>query len=472
MKKIVKFVIVLMMVFSLFGCTNNQENNNELEKQEINLARKTFFNVYVGFEGEHSNVVFNEDKTFVLNDYYLGGVIEFEGIYEIKDKTVELKVSESGLGEFDKIVFNIINEDVLSLQNKLFDSLEGNIFICANNVDSLNDAIEAQRINVKEIISGKTYYNSVDRYGNTDTSNITLNSDGTFEMKEHYYEEFVSIKGKWEASDYKLHCVVEESGVGEFKEINFYISNYEKLLIESNLFSSQKDDVFTCEEVYITPVETLDFNNYINASQQARGDFGVSNITLRNDGTFTLVETVGMGATQINGLYGREGDVYMFSDFDCSIYNDKGAEVYNFEFHIIDDNTLELMRDLEGSKAGDCFTIDGEIPSNFTPKYVIEKSVYVHEPINDVLNEYLPKIELYSDYTFVVTENVYAGMGQYKGTYSKLGNVLLLNVTDKSSMQGFAGADVDQIALEQSKYGYILCTNLCMSQEGDSFILQ
>lgn len=472
MKKIVKIIIVLMMAFCLFGCSNNQENNKEPEKQEINLVGKTFFNIYVGFEGDHSNVVFKEDKTFVLNDYYLGGTIGFEGTYEIKDKIIELKVHKSGLGEFDKVVFNIINEDVLSLQNKLFDSLEGNIFICADSVDSLNDAIEAQRVNVKEIISGKTYYNGVDRYGNTDTSNITLNSDGTFEMKEHYYEEFVSIKGKWEANDYKLRCVVEESGAGEFKEINFYISDYEKLIIESNLFSSQKDDIFTCEEVYLTPAETINFNKYLNASQKTRGDYGVSSITLKNDGTFTLVEAVGMGATQINGLYGREGDVYMFSNFDYSLYNSNGEEVYNFEFHIIDDNTLELMRDLEGSKTGDCFSVDGEIPSDFVPEYAIEKSIYVHEPIDGVLNEYLPQIELYSNYTFVVTENVYAGMGQYKGTYSELGSILLLNVIDKTSMQGFAGADVDQIALEQSKNGYILRTNLCMSQEGDSFILQ
>ena len=477
MNKIIRIGVVLLMLFSTTACTSNNTDETNVEKQEIVLSNKNFFNVFEGQEGSgHSNVRFNEDNSFELLDYFYDGTVTFKGTYSIKDKVVELQVNEVGLGNYDKIVFNIINEDVLSLKTELFGSYANNIFVCCEKFDDLDKAIDSQRKNVKEIISGKTYYDMVDRYDNLDTSYITFNSDETFEMKEHYHEEFISISGKWEADEHNIKCIVEQCGAGDFKEINFYISDFERLFLETNLFSSQKDDIFTSQKVMFAPAEDAVFRGkFINASQKARSEFGASDIVLREDGTFALSEVAGMGAILVNGLFGREGDVLMFSNLDTPIYNANGEQVHNFEFRIIDNNVLELMRDLEGSKAGDCFSTDGNIPLSFTPLYVKEEvtcATYIHEPIADVLDEYLPRIELYSDGTFVVVENCYAGLGSYKGTYVEKGTSIILNVTDNSNMMGFAGQDVTEIVLDQSRSGYTLRTDLCMSCDGDSFILQ
>lgn len=469
MKKLFKIFITLLMILCLFGCNGDKEEENV---QTNFLADKNFINVYECLEGGHSEIKFNEDYTFKLFDYYLGGTVDFSGTYEVIENTVKLTVSKVGLGGFEEVIFNIINDETLSLQTELFDSFIGNVYVCCESIEDLEGAIDNQRVNVEDIIAGKTYHNEIDRFGNSSPAYIVFFPDGSFEMDERQNKEYIYIHGKWEASEYKIHCSVEESETDKIKEINFYIKDFEKLFLENDLLGSKEADIFTSEEVYLSPTESVyTINEFINASQKARGEFDASKITLKSDGTFTLDEINGMGTVQVNGMYTKEDGVLMFSNFDTTLNNSSQEKVSNFECRVIDDNTLELMRDLEGSKAGDCFSTSGELPLSYTPLYLVEKSLYVHEPIEGVSDEYLPSIELYSDGTFVVIENVYAGMGKYTGTYSEIGSIVVLEVKDNSSMQGFMGADVDKIALEQSSHGYILKTDLCMSAQGDEFIL-
>ena len=499
MKKGIIIALVFAMILSLAGCALSPANvaarlkglfkddddieTHEFEKPEkddddIELAGKYFFNIYESSEfGGHSCVGFLEDGEFILVDYYLGGSVEITGHYIQNGSDVTLNVEHSGLGEFEKINFRIINEDVLSLQTYLFDSFPGNIYLCCDSVSELSDAIEAQRKNAKDIIGGKTYYNTALRFGNTDTADITFNADGSFVMSEHEEGGYTSISGKWTTDGHKIKCeVVQQSGTA-FTEISFYISDFEKLFLETDIVGSQKDDIFTSEMVYL-PQESLYMNGvYTNASQKARGEFGASSLTLMPDGTFTLIDVAGMGATEVKGLYGIEGDVLIFSDFEPPFYDANGVEQKNFEFLMVDDFTLVLMRPLEGSREGDCFTISGELApgydanyndSDFNPSH----TVYLHEPIPGVLDEYLPSLTLYTDSSFCFTENVYAGMANIYGYYSVSGSKIILDVTDNKSLTGFAGQDVKQIVLEQTKQGYVLRTDLCMSRSGEQFILQ
>lgn len=493
MKKGIIIGIILAMLLCLCACGRgageslNPDESKSGGKEEISLAGKAFYNTYEPQEnGGHACILFGDDGTVSMVEYCIDGPVEISGSYKITDKTVSVSLSGAQLADYadasktspcdlpvKNITFGVINENALSLKTDLLFSYAGNIFICADSAQALDKAMEAQRANIKDILGGKTYYNTIDRYGNADTSYITFNADGTFEMKEHYHEEFISVSGKWEASAYKLLCKVEQCGAGDFKEISFKITDFENLILEDDLFSSREDDLFTDRKI------TLDYESesaggiFTNASQKARGEFGASVLTLRDDGTFTLDEINGMGAVQVNGLYGREGDVLMFSNYEHILYNSKGEEVLNFEFRVIDSNTLELMRSLDGSRQGDCFTVSGELPANFTPKVEDDVSgyLYLHEPIQDVVEEYLPAIFLFADGTFLVKENVYEGMGKYEGTYTDKGSLVTLSVTD-TNMTGFSGADVTEIILEKSNRGYILRTDLCMSVNGDEFILQ
>ena len=87
--------------------------------------------------------------------------------------------------------------------------------------------------------------------------------------------------------------------------------------------------------------------------------------------------------------------------------------------------------------------------------------------------KFLPTLELDGAGNFVFTENCYAGMGQYKGTYKKDGEYIVCTVKDAKTMQGFAGDDVKEILFKIKGDDILkLKTDLCMSMSGNLFILQ
>ena len=117
----------------------------------------------------------------------------------------------------------------------------------------------------------------------------------------------------------------------------------------------------------------------------------------------------------------------------------------------------------------------GKIPEGLVSesdpfKDVFKTTTWIHEPITDVAEQYLPSITIATDYSFKLIENCYAGMGQYQGYCQKTDDGWACDVTDASKMQGFKGDDVKLIKFIEGKDGsLILKTELCMSREGDVF---
>ncbi len=84
-----------------------------------------------------------------------------------------------------------------------------------------------------------------------------------------------------------------------------------------------------------------------------------------------------------------------------------------------------------------------------------------------------PNVIFDADGTFVLTENCYSGMGQFKGWYEKTSTGYICHVQDASSMQGYAGGDVTLITfVMKDDHTLLLKTDLCMSRTDNEFILQ
>lgn len=322
-------------------------------------------------------------------------------------------------------------------------------------------------------------------------SKVWFGKDGTYVLEDHTASAVTEYTGAWSVSENVVTLDAPE------KKIIFEAQEDGTLVLKTGLSGSASDDVFTAGDLpqstaSAPPAETSPAGKetaapassepeaqeyaYHNASQA--NPFGKSFLELYDDGTFSFTEVAGMGAVQIKGLYGQEGNTLLFSNFDAPLYDDKGNPIYNFEMDIYDEETLILRKDLSESRYGDVFTLSGTIPAGYTdpsPKEVLTTTVWKFTPEGSagVPAGLEPNVIFDADGTFVLTENCYSGMGQFKGWYEKTSTGYICYVQDASSMQGYAGGDVTLITfVMKDDHTLLLKTDLCMSRTDNEFILQ
>ena len=81
----------------------------------------------------------------------------------------------------------------------------------------------------------------------------------------------------------------------------------------------------------------------------------------------------------------------------------------------------------------------------------------------------IPNLTLREDGNFVLVENLAAGMGEYRGSYTMEDNRLILSVVS-TNFSGFAGSGVSTIVFTvDSQNSMTLQTDLCLSMSGDVF---
>ena len=186
-------------------------------------------------------------------------------------------------------------------------------------------------------------------------------------------------------------------------------------------------------------------------------------VELYSDGTFVFVENVYSGMAEIRGTYVNENGKYTCSITDKSAMQGyAGYELDTLTFHMAGGG-LELADNICMSKKGDIFLPEG-IGGDKTllGKYISDTE--------DSVDEYKPYLELYSDGSFVLAENVYEGMSKIYGTYSIHNGILTCTITDKSTMQGYTGYDLNSISFNVKQTDvYELANDICMSRKGDIF---
>ena len=328
-------------------------------------------------------------------------------------------------------------------------------------------------------IAGKTYYDTSDL--TKKPSKVWFGKDGSFVLTDEYAEGFDEMSGSYAMSENVVKLNVDSGGEGKYTQILFEVKNDETIVLRTSLSGSKNQALYSIHEPEVNivtpaPAEapatetTTGYKTFFNASQKK----GVSYLLLHEDKSFNLVDTNGTETIEVNGLYGKEGDIYMFSNFD-PFEDAKGSKIYNFEFKIMNDDVLILQRELRYSSAYDVFSIDGKIPvmaaAEEDPfKDVHKTTTWIRENTDELNEAYLPSITIAADYSFKFIENCYSGMAEIYGYCQKTDTGWACDVLDNTKMQGYKGDDVGKIVFEENKDGdLVLKTELCMSMAGDLF---
>ncbi len=316
-------------------------------------------------------------------------------------------------------------------------------------------------------IGGKTFYKaSNDEY--VEDSEIWFGKDGSFVFKDCYYEEYVNVTGTYEINENVIKLSSTDPEYESYKTFIFEIQDEHTITLKNDLFASFMNDVYSDEK----PIH--DYNkvpeNLLNVTlYNANND---SYIQLNDDGTFKLTEVAGVGILEYEGTWSKQGSEYLLENFG-TIYSDNDSEVTIIDLIQNDEDSFMLINNLTCSRKGDVFTFydyRGRYNTDVDGNY---DELWTHEAIDGVNDEYLPMIEFNSFGQFVFKENVYTGIAEISGTYTYNDGVYECDVLEASAMQGYAGADVKEILFDRiSDSEIILKTNICMSREGDKFIIK
>ncbi len=324
-------------------------------------------------------------------------------------------------------------------------------------------------------IGGKTYYNTVDEYGNNDHSKVWFGKDGSFVFTDNYEGGSEEISGSWSLNENVVTLDVAQSGKHSYSKILFEVKDEETLILKVSLEGSKNNQTFSVKEVKGSTVKKDDDNanvagkTFYNASQDSKNK---SYVEFKKDGKVKLADMNDFGIVEIEGNYEVELKLIGIVDYEPQGVFGETKAIF---FANVEDGVLILENDLGVSRTGDVFTLDGILPKEYEGPMGDSlgnyRSEWKHKAISDVAEQYLPSVVFDSAGMFTFTENCYAGMASYIGWYEKKEDGFICHVDDASQLQGFKGDDVTLIEFERKGNTLILKTELCMSMIGDEFEL-
>ena len=380
-----------------------------------------------------------------------------------------------------------------------------------------------KKVDYASYISGKTFYNTVDEFDNIDHSKIWFGTDKSFVMQDNFFDGTYEISGKWAIENNVCTLTVDKTGVGAYETIKFEIKDEDTIILKTALAGSKFEDTFTTTEVKgngnnntsndnnttnnnTTNNNTTNNNNnntsnnnsnnnnntsnnntsnnsnnnntkkdnYINATFYSCT--GESTFELRSDGSATFLDKNDYSVAEGNGKYVIDGDYITIKDFAPT--NPFGQNI-KLKKHA--ENTYILETNLGISVSGDYF-VKGGTKCPIQAQETIYENIYhnttwIHEAMEDVSDQFLPKIEFFNiqgmGYSFVFTENVYAGLVEIIGSYEASDRYIICTVEDNSQLKGFAGEGLEYIEFEVIDGKTIeLLTDITMSKKGDRFIIE
>lgn len=313
-------------------------------------------------------------------------------------------------------------------------------------------------------IAGKTFYNTASHYEGSGHSKLWLGKDGSFSLSDACQNGSEQFTGTWTQEEDVLTLKVSETG----SDVKFQIDDENRLVLKSGLLNGSKfDDVFTTEEPKEETVEKNEYERFYNASQEGSQNVSYLDIDFKKS-VFVLVDRNDFGISEYEGT--------------CSFYEDvitlhckDGQEFYFIWVGPDAPDAMFLDVDLGISMMGDVFSKDGKIPEAIKDS-LTKTTKWINYTVLDMTGSeaYLPYLELNSDGTFVLTENLFAGMGHYRGWYEEVPNVgYVCHVEDDSELQGFMGYGVTTIKFSLNDGSTIVLMNdLCMSESGNVFTLE
>lgn len=200
-------------------------------------------------------------------------------------------------------------------------------------------------------------------------------------------------------------------------------------------------------------------------------------ITFSADGSFTLEENMLNGMGEYRGSYEYDGTYYECRVEEVGFFGYGGNVPETFSFLRFDANTLILLDLISGSQPKDVFVKAAEDSAPVSEQQgsikpaqevgeVTERRTYISDS-EMFSSPYCPTLVLEPDGTFELTENLFEGMGHYRGTYT-VDDIYLTLQVESTDFSGFAGDDVKVIAFEALSEDVLqLMTDLCGSVKFD-----
>ncbi|MBQ1811906.1 MAG: hypothetical protein IIT44_06095 [Erysipelotrichaceae bacterium] len=345
---------------------------------------------------------------------------------------------------------------------------------------------EKKEENAAYDLGGKTYYNTVDNYGHEDHSRIWFGKDGTFVMTDSYSEGTYEIAGKWTLDENVCSMDVESSGKGSFSKIIFEVMNEDSLKLRTSLEGSKAEDMFTTTEIKgsdVKPKEETTPSPSESGKDSSTGsgkDSSGSGDSAKSDTTPKPEPKGDIPCTSITSLYHNYWSYVGEKNWDLEIRPVPSDTTDKITFSSSDENVVKIDDQGRATAVGvgnavitaKCgkitYTVNYEVRDKNAPKNTIS-GTFQSKNENSAPG-YEPKVVFEKSGNFTFTENFYAGLGDYIGTYKIEDDRIYCTVTKVTNL---ASDSVKEIVFKINDENTLkLKTNLTMSYNSELFYRQ
>ena len=359
-----KKIILILCLFLLCACTPKNEEIKEPEAPAI--AGKTYYNTVDEFDNiEHSKIWFGKDNSFVMKDNFYDGYYEISGTWSVKENVCTAEVENSGVGNFNQILFEIQDEDTIVLKTTLAGSKMDDVFstteVKGSGSNSGNSTMHSDITHVFNTVENSyfVFYNinqktervsMVELIGNDmiifqDRNDSSVNEfQGTFKEEDGY----IVITSASKEYPFPERMVNERF---------LKISDKNTLIMEQDFPISAAGDVFSSRN----PNYDGDYAKFRHEQTDMCDDQYLPMIEFysADRDSFVFTENLFSQMGEIYGWFEETDKGYICHVEDAHMLQGfAGADVTKIEFEKKDSNTLILKTDICLSRAGDLFKLE------------------------------------------------------------------------------------------------------------------
>ncbi|MBR2577799.1 MAG: Ig-like domain-containing protein [Erysipelotrichaceae bacterium] len=327
-------------------------------------------------------------------------------------------------------------------------------------------------------LGGKTYYNTVDEYGHDDHSKVWFGKDGSFVFNDSYSEGYYEIDGTWSLNEDVLTLNVDKTGQGSFSKVIFEVKDIDTLSLKTTLAGSKSDHIFSTTEVKGSTAKT-DTETKTDNSGKTDGDSKSDGKSEGDSGSSEASAPKDIPCTGITSLYKNYWSYEGVKGWDLEIRPVPADTTDKMTFKSNDESVVKIDDQGRATAVGvGKTTIDVTCGSKkLTVNYEVRvkgvsatASTWWSENPN-AAKGCEPHVYFDGAGNFIFTENLFSGMGTYKGTYVIEDGRYYCTVKEMKEDHGHL-PEVDEIIFKIVDDKTLkLKTSLQMSQPGELFYL-
>ena len=238
-----KVIIVFGVMLLLCSCDSKKA-------EQYDISGKTFYDTVNEYDPiEFSNAWFGKDGSFVMTDYFFDGYYEINGNWSIKENVVTVDVTNTGVGDFKKILFEITDNDNIVLRTALAGSQNNHIFTTTKPTPSVKPVEDnSTNSNNNNNSTIKFVHEPSDMTSEQYLPSVVFDAHGQFVFTENLFAGMGDISGTYELTGNGYLCHVEKIFSGfagdDVTVIEFEYLDDNTLELKTDICMSLKGDKF------------------------------------------------------------------------------------------------------------------------------------------------------------------------------------------------------------------------------------